>query len=77
MVTVGLTIGFAEVEVNPLGLLTHEYVLPMTAAAPIDAESPTQIAVFAAAAAAGSGFTDMVTAWELVQPVAVMVSVRV
>ena len=45
--------------------------------APIEIEAPMQILLFAIVAAAGSGFTVMVTELVLVQPVAVMVSVRV
>jgi hypothetical protein len=31
VVEVGLTLGFAEVEVNPLGLDVQEYITPVTA----------------------------------------------
>ena len=43
VVTVGLTVGRDEVDVNPLGLDTQLYVLPLTDAAPIDVLLPEQI----------------------------------
>ena len=77
MVTVGATLGFAEVEEYPDGLLAHEYVLPVTAAAPIDADFPEQMAVLDPAAATGRAFTVTVTLLDKLQPVEVIVSVRV
>jgi hypothetical protein len=72
----GFTVGLAEVEVNPEGELLHEYVLFDTAVAPIALELPLQMAVFEITAAAGSGFTVMVTGLDFTQPL-LLVSVRV
>ena len=73
MVTVGLTLGLALVDVNPLGLLTHEYESPDTAAAPIVALLPLHIVwlfpVFALRVV-------MTTFPELLQPVDETVTVR-
>jgi hypothetical protein len=55
VVTVGLTEGFAAVDVNPTGLLIQEYVLPATAVAPMLMDEPVQILVLAMVAAAGKG----------------------
>ena len=77
MVTVGLAEGLAEVEVNPAGELTHEYVLPATDAAPMDMLEPVQIAVLDITEAEGRGLTVTVTELDLLQPVAVIVSVKV
>ena len=77
VVTVGLTFGFDKVEVNPLGLLVHEYVLPLTAVAPILAEPPTQMAELLPALAAGRGLTVTTTVFDLLHEVAVTVSVKV
>jgi L-aminopeptidase/D-esterase-like protein len=76
VVTVGLTVGFAAVEVKPAGLLIQEYVLPATAVAPMLMDDPVQILVLAMVAAAGKGFTVMVTELDLTQPLA-LVSVTV
>jgi hypothetical protein len=51
-------------------------VLPVTAVPPIVSEAPVQIAVLAITAAAGSGFTVMVTGFDFTQPL-LLVSVRV
>lgn len=75
--TVGETDGLDKVDVNPLGFETHEYVLPLTAAAPIDVLCPVQIVLLLATDAFGNGFTVTVTAFDLKQPVAVIVSVSV
>lgn len=47
VVVVGLTEGFEEVEAKPDGKLVHEYLSPVTAAAPIEIELPEQIALLA------------------------------
>ena len=53
------------------------YVLPTTLAAPIEADAPLQIVAFDPAAAVGNGFTVTVTLFDLLQPVAVIVSLTV
>ena len=65
----GLTVGLAEVEVKPVGLLVQEYVLPVMADAPIVVELPGHIELLAPAFAAGSAFTFTTTAPKLLQPV--------
>jgi hypothetical protein len=45
--------------------------------APLDIETPLQIVEFAITAAAGRAYIVTVTGFDLAQPVAVMVSVRV
>ena len=77
MVTVGVTVGLANVEANPTGLETQLYVFPETAASPILVLFPKQIALSPPVVAVGNGFTVTVRLFLLVQPVAVMVSVRV
>jgi hypothetical protein len=52
-------------------------VLPTTDAAPMDIATPEQLLVFAMVAAAGNGFTLMITEFDLIHPVAVIVSVTV
>ena len=64
------------VEVNPEGALVHEYVSPVTEAAPTETEPAEQMAVLAITAAAGTGFTEIVTELEFLQP-ELFVSVRV
>jgi hypothetical protein len=76
VVVVGLTVGFADVELNPEGELAHEYVLPATAVAPIVVEDPVQIVFAEPAAATGNEFTVTVTEFELTQPLE-LVSVTV
>ena len=73
----GLTDGFEEVDVNPDGLLVHEYVLPLTEVAPMAIDAPEQMAVLAIIEAAGKALTVTVTGFDFVQPVAVIVSARV
>jgi hypothetical protein len=73
----GFTDGLAEVEVYPGGLEIQLYVLPGIAAAPICVLSPEHVVRSTPAAAAGMGFTVTVTLLDLVQPVAVIVSVSV
>jgi hypothetical protein len=68
VVIVGETLGLEEVEVKPEGELVQEYVLPETAAAPIEIEFPIHMAVFGITAAAGSGFTVIVTELDFTQP---------
>ena len=77
VVEAGVTDGFDEVEEKPDGELVQEYVWPAVDAAPIEIELPRQIAVLAITEAEGKVFTVTVTGFEFVQPVAVMVSVRV
>ena len=77
VVIVGLTDGFAEVEENPEGLLVHEYVLPLTALAPIVVELPLQMVLALPALAVGNGFTVMTTEFDLLQEVAVTDSTNV
>ena len=50
---------------------------PPTAVEPIDVDEPEQIVAFDPAAATGNGLTVTVTEFDLVQPVAVTVSVTV
>ena len=52
-------------------------MLPATAVAPMDTDVPLQILVLEMTAAAGSAYIVTVTGFDLVQPVAVIVSVRV
>jgi hypothetical protein len=77
VVTRGVTVGFAEVEVNPAGTEVQLYVFPATGAEPICVLAFRQMALLAPAAAAGKGLTVTTTLLLFVQPVAVMVSVRV
>ena len=77
MVVTGETDGLDEVELNPDGVLAQAYVLPATAVAPMDTDAPLQILVLDATAAAGKAYIVTVTGFDLVQPVAVIVSVRV
>ena len=77
VVTVGATVGLATFDVNPAGLETQLYVFPETAAAPIVVLSPKQIALSPPVVAVGNGFTVTMRLLLFVQPVAVMVSVRV
>lgn len=55
-------------EVNPDGLLTHEYELPVTAVAPIGIVVIVQIFVLAIVAAAGIGLTFIVNEFVLLHP---------
>jgi len=75
-VAVGLTDGFALVDVKPAGLLTHEYVcqllMPRQYVLP-----PLQMLVFEPAFADGSGVNGNNYGVDLLQPVAVTVSVSV
>ena len=77
VVVVGLTEGLLAVELKPDGLDDHEYVCPTVDAAPMVALPPLHIAVLLPALAVGIGFTVTVTELDLVQPVAVIVSVKV
>ena len=54
----------------------HEYVLPLTEEAPIEAEAPVQIAVLDPAEAAGNEFTVTVTELDATHPLE-LVSVTV
>ena len=76
MVTVGLTVGLAAVEVKPAGEEVHEYVLPDTDDAPMLVLAPRQIALAEPTLAFGKGFTVTTTESDLKQPVAVIVSVK-
>ena len=72
---VGLTVGFADVDVNPAGELVQEYVSPLKAEeAPIETAVPEQIVVLALTDAEG---TEIVSEWVALQPVASTCSVRV
>jgi hypothetical protein len=62
VVTAGLTVGFAAVDVYPAGTDVQLYVLPATAAAPIGILDPEQIEPEVPAAAAGNGLTVIVIA---------------
>ena len=75
VVTPGLTDGFDEVEIKPVGLLVHEQVLPATEEAPIETEEPLQIVSVPMTAAAGKRFTVTKTELDLTQPLE-LVSVR-
>ena len=77
VVSVGVTVGLADVEENPAGLETQLYVFPETAAAPIAVELPKQITLSPPVVAVGNGFTLTVRLLLFVQPVGVMVSVSV
>ena len=77
MVLIGLTLGLETVEVKLAGELVQLYLSPVTVAAPIEIPLPVQIAVLLIVAAAGNGFTEMVTEFVLLHPVAIAVSVRV
>ena len=77
VISVGDTVGFETVDVKPTGSDTQLYVVPLTGAAPMAIEPPGHIALFEMTAAAGSGFTVTVTLFDLTQPVAAMVSLRV
>jgi hypothetical protein len=57
VVAVGHTCGFAWVEVNPVGLLTHEYVLFALAATPTVEQDPLQIVDGLPSLGVGTGFT--------------------
>ena len=77
VVTVGLTLGLLDVEVNPEGDEVHAYVFPLTALAPMVVEVPLQIDLAEPALALGNGLTVTVTVFDLLQPVAVIVSTKV
>ena len=64
-------------EVKPAGELIQEYVLPAAEAAPIEMLEPVQISALDITEAEGKGLTVMVTELDLLQPVAVIVSVSV
>ena len=76
MVAVGLIVGLANVEVKPDGLDVHAYVSPLTDAAPIVVDEPLQIALLLPVAAAGNVLTVITNESDLLQLVAVTVSVR-
>jgi hypothetical protein len=79
VVTVGLTLGFASVEVNPAGLEVQLKVLvtPPRISSPRVVLVPMQMARSSPATAAGNGFTVTITLFDLVHKVAVMVSTTV
>ena len=77
VVPVGLTVGLAEVEINPAGTDVQLYVLPPMAVAPIKVLEPIQIALALPAAAVGNGLTVTTTLCVLIHPVAVVVSTTV
>jgi len=76
VVLVGLAVGFdTDALLNPIDG-DHEYELPLTDAAPIDADDPLQIVAFDPAVAAGNGLTVTVTLFDLIQ-LLLLVSVTV
>ena len=77
VVDVGLTAGFDDVEVNPDGLLTHEYAFPEIADEPIFIELPLQIEAFVPALADGNGFTVTTTDFVFEQLVIGLDSVKI
>ena len=79
MVTLGLTVGLARVEVKPAGteVQLKELLWYKVGGAPRVVLSCRQIALSAPATASGNGFTVTVTLLLLVHPVAVMVSTTV
>ena len=74
VVVVGLTVGLACVLLNPDGLELHEYVLPLTALAPMLVLPPLQMVLALPALAAGSELTVTITVLLSLHPVAVTVS---
>ena len=78
VVTVGLTVGLARVEVNPAGndVQLKAFILPFRGALRVVLPFK-QIALSAPAMAAGNGFTVTVTLWVLWHPVLMMVSTTV
>ena len=76
VVIVGDTDGLELTEVNPAGELIHEYVLPVTAVAPIAMLFPVQMLLFAMVADAGNGLTVITTELDFTQ-LFELVSVRV
>ena len=71
---VGVTFGFASVEVKPAGVLVHEYVFPEYAIPPIEMELPAQIAVLAIIEVDEG--KEIVSELVLEHPVAVIFSVK-
>jgi hypothetical protein len=65
---VGLTDGFAEAEVKPVGLEAQLYVFPLTGEAPIVADVPEQTLLALPTVAAGKGLTETVTEFDFEQP---------
>jgi hypothetical protein len=70
-------IGFARVEVNPAGTEVQLYVFPAIGTDPIWVLAFRQMALLAPALAGGAGLTVTTTLLVFIQPVAVMVSVRI
>ena len=70
VVTVGLTDGFALLEVYPLGLLVQLYVRPATDAAPMEVEEPLHTDVAEAIPTVGAAFIVIVCVVESLQPFA-------
>ena len=68
MVTVGLTVGSASVEVKPVGLETQLYVSPLTELAPMLVDEPVHIACALPTSAAGNGLTVKAIADEVPPP---------
>ena len=64
-------------ELNPAGLLLHEYLLPGTAVLPIAAQEPKQIFDDEPAFAAGRGLMVSITIFTLLHPVLFFVSISV
>jgi hypothetical protein len=77
VVTAGLTAGLAAVEVNPTGTDVQLKVLGLAVKtiSPRVVLAPAQIDLLSPEMASGNGFTVTTTLFDLVHPVAVMVSV--
>ena len=71
---VGLTVGFASVEVNPLGELVHEYKLPAKAVSPSAVGVPAHTVALVAIDALG---IDIVSEFVFAHPVVVFFSVNI
>ena len=76
VVTVGLTDGFALLEVNPLGFDVQLKVRPPGEVAPMEVDEPLQIVEGEPTLAVGNGFTVILIESVLEHPVAVIVSVN-
>ena len=77
--TVGLTVGFDNVDVNPVGEEVQLKVLvtPPRVRSPRVVFAPRQMALLSPAMADGNGFTVTTTLFDLLHPPVVMVSVTV
>lgn len=77
VVVVGLTDGLDTVELKPDGFDVQLYVSPVTETEPICWLLPEQRLWLLPTFAVGCGFTVIITEFDLVHPVAVIVSVSV